>query len=219
MASFDSCSDALEITLDGNPIAIPSERRSFCAIRSYLESLALQQQRILCWICVDGEPVNLTQPLSPQPEFHRMEGETMSLSEVPAQLIRAALHQTDTARARLQSAVDLVLINDGRRARELWWSLSTALKEPLLTLSLLPETLCGPENGRASLLQLRRWQLQQLGCVIQEVDEACGAEDPGVLAEALETRALPWLDKLRESLELWHETVSYRPPAAACHEA
>ena len=219
MAAFESFPGDIEVKLDGTPIAIPPERRSFNAIRAYLESLALQQQRILCWLSVDGDAVNLTQPRTVTDDFSEVEAETMSLSEVPLQLVKAALLQTDIARSRVQTTVELVLINDTSRARELWWTVSTVLKEPLLTLSLLPETICGPENGRAPLLQLRKWQLQQLGVVIKDVDHACAAEDTLALAEALEKRVLPWIDKLHESLELWHETVSTGPQPPAYHNA
>jgi hypothetical protein len=219
MAAFESFPGDFEVKLDGTPIAVPSERRSFNAIRAFLESLALQQQRILCWLSVDGEPVNLTQPRPVAKEFSEIEAETMSLSEVPLQLIKAALLQTDIAQSRVQAAVELVLINDGPRACELWWTLSTVLKEPLLTLSLLPETICGPDNGRAPLLQLRKWQLQQLGSVIKDVDNACNTLDTVVISEALEERVLPWLDKLQESLELWYETISSSPHPTAYHNA
>lgn len=205
----------LEVKLDGVSVEIPPGRRSFVAIRSYLESLALQQQRILCALNVDGESVNLTHSRVPWKSFSQIEGETMSLSEVPAQLIKAAFQQTTTIRAKVQSAVELVLINDTRRAQELWWGLSTALKEPLLTLSLLPDHICGPSNGRASLTQLRKWQLEQLGGIIQDIDDASNMEDTAALSDALEKRALPWLDQLLESLNLWNETIgSYTVPAS-----
>lgn len=71
----------------------------------------------------------------------------------------------------------LVLINEGVGAREFWWRLAPDLKAPLLTLSLVPEFACGPANGRASLTQLRKWQLQQLAGIIREVDEAWWTED------------------------------------------
>jgi hypothetical protein len=218
MASFDFVSGDLETTLDGTPIAVPPERRTLSAIRSYLESLALQQQRILCWLSVDGEPIGLCQPGIVLTSFTRVDGETMSLNEVPVQLIRAALQQTVAIRSRLQTAVELVLINDNGPAREIWWTLAPVLKEPLLTLSLLPDTICGPDNGRASLRQLRKWQLQQLGSVLQDIDAACGAEDTTALAEALEQRALTWLDKLHQTLELWLEAASPVPSTAAVHE-
>jgi len=35
---------------------------------------------------------------------------------------------------------------------------------------------------------------------IQGLDAACGLEDPAPLSNALETRVLPWLGKLREML-------------------
>lgn len=216
MDSFDPLSGGIEVKLDGVAVEVPSERRSFSAIRSYLEFLALQQQRILYWISVDGKPAGVTQPNVVVEAFARVEGETIGVAEVPVQLIRGALHQTGVVRARAQTAVDLILINDGRHGRELWWTLSTALKEPLLTLSLVPDAICGPENGRASLIQLRKWQLEQLGCVIQDVDDACKWDDPGLLSEAVEQRVLTWLDNLHESLQMWNETLSWGSPAAAC---
>ena len=219
MASFNSAPvGVVEIKLDGFLVDVPVERRSFAAIRSYLESLALKQQRILCALNVDGDPVNLIEPRKSAKPFLSIEGETMGLNEVPAQLISAALQQTIKVRTQIQSAVELVLINDSHRARELWWGLATALKEPLLTLSLLPENICGSANGSASVMQLRRWQLEQLGGVIQDVDDSCDAEDPTVLSDALEKRALPWLDKLHASLKLWLETALVGS-SAACSKA
>lgn len=206
LESFSS--GEIEVKMDGILIDLPPERRSLTAIRSYLESMALQQQRILCALCVDDQPVNLQQTALPAISFTRVEAETIGLADVPAQLLKAALQQTAAARAQLQSAVTQVLINDLEPARELWWALSAALKEPLLTLSLLPETAGGPMAGSASLMQLRKWQLQQLGCVIRDVDDACRLDDLTALSEALEKRALPWLDALRTSLELWHDTVA-----------
>ena len=40
----------------------------------------------------------------------------MSLTEVPSQLIKAALQQSVAVRSRVQTAVDLVLINDSQHA-------------------------------------------------------------------------------------------------------
>jgi hypothetical protein len=104
--------------------------------------------------------------------------------------------------------VTLVLVNNGSMAREFWWSLTHELKAPLLTLCLLPDDICGPANGRASLTQLRSWQLQQLGNLIRDVDEACHSEDTILLSDALENRVLPWLQSLHEHISLWHQTVA-----------
>jgi hypothetical protein len=213
-SSDNAAAGDIEIKLDGMSVEVPSDRRSFSAIRSYLELLALQEQRVLCSINLDGEPVNLTGSQSAQ-SFALFEAETMGLNEVPVQLIKAALQQTISARVRLESAVELVLINDNSHAREIWWNISALMKEPLLTLSLLPENICKPANGGASLTQLRKWQLEQLGCVIQDVDATCDAEDTIVLSDALENRALPWLNALHDSLNLWNETLLAETRVAA----
>jgi hypothetical protein len=131
----------------------------------------------------------------------------MGLSDVPSQLIKAALMQTISLRERVQSAVSLVLINERKQAHALWWGLSLALKEPLLTLSLLPENAYATSEGQASLAQLRKWQLEQLGAVIQDVNNACEWDSPTVLSDVLEARVLPWIEKLHNSLNLWHETM------------
>ena len=85
--------------------------------------------------------------------------------------------------------------------------IARVLKEPLLTLSLLPEGIYHAPEGQVSLMQLRKWQLQQLGSVIQDVNSACEWDCPTVLSDALEKRVLLWLDKLHDSLNLWHETI------------
>jgi hypothetical protein len=137
-----------------------------------------------------------------------VEGKTVSLDRMPLQLIETAMHQVSDAREQVHSAVVNVLINDGVMAREFWWALTKDLKAPLLTLSLVPESVCGPANGCASLHQLRKWQLQQLASLIKRVDEACWSEDTNILSDALENNVLPWLDSLQQSLDLWHETVA-----------
>ena len=197
----------VDVRLDGLPIRLPSERKSLNAIRSYLETLALEKQRILCAFTVDGEPADIAISVREKGAFARVEGATVDLSDMPLQLIETAKQQTADARALVEQAVTLVLINDSPLSRELWWKLTRKLKEPLLTLSLLPDTICGMAYSRVSLTQLRKWQLQQLAAIIKSVDEACWSEDMSVLSNALEYRALPWLENLHNSLELWHQTM------------
>jgi hypothetical protein len=76
-----------------------------------------------------------------------------------------------------------------------------------LTLSLLPDAIYNCGEGQAPLAQLRKWQLEQLGAVIQDVNCACEWADTTVLSDVLETRVLAWLTKLETSLNLWHETM------------
>ena len=199
--------EKVTIILDGLPVGAPKEYRSLPAIRCYLETLALEKQRVLCSLNVDNKPVNLALPLINARNFRRVEAGTIDLEESTLLLLKTALQQADQTREYVETAVTLVLINNISVARELWWNLARQLKEPVLTLSLLPDDACGPANGRASLTQLRKWQLEQIAVIIKEVDATCHAEDAISLSNALENRVLPWLQNLIELVRLWHETA------------
>jgi hypothetical protein len=201
-------SNPIKVILDGLSMELPSERRSLNGIRSYLETVALEQQRILCVFSIDGQRVNLAQPLNNHGGFCRVDAETIALDEMPLQILQTAFQQTEDARERVESALALVLINDGVVARELWWNLVKELKDPVLTLSLMPDNFCGRLDGGASFTQLRKWQLQQIAAIIKDVDAACHAEDTTLLSNALENHVLPWLQSLRELIMLWHRTAS-----------
>lgn len=191
----------LELTLDGLPVALPPGHRSLNAINCYLEMLALEKQRVLHSLSVDGLPLNLALPLGNPENFSRIEAETVALKDTSVLLLNTALQQTDRARECVETAITLVLINDACIAHELWWNLAGQLKQPVLTLSLLPD------NCHTPLAQLRRWQLQQIAAIISDVDETCRSADIIPLSNALENRVLPWLQKLGELISLWRETV------------
>jgi hypothetical protein len=197
----------IEVFLDGKPVALPPLRYTLPAIRSYLERLALAKQRIICAIFVDGQP--LGPEAKPSLEtFARVEARSMDLAQVPLQILDTARQQTLHAREQVATAVITVLINTTRQAREYWWNLTRDLKQPLVTLSLMPSSICGPPNGSASLLKLRKWQLQQLAAILKTVDASCWSADSLPLSNALESRVLPWLDGLRATLDLWYESLS-----------
>ena len=202
-----SSASELEVLLDGLPVSLPAERRTLPAIRSYLDMLALGRQRILFSLSIDGHRTDLIHPGRDPDSFARVEGETLELAELPAQLIRTALQQTESALADVRSAIVLVLINDGAVAREFWWKLAGKMKDPLLTLCLLPDALSGSVHGIATFTQVRKWHLEHLGRVLRHVDESCWSEDSQVLSNALEQHALPWLNDLHAMLALWHETA------------
>ena len=200
-----SAQGELVVTLDGLPISLPANRRSLTAIRSWLETEAMEHQRVLCTFCVDGQSVQLP---STAANFTRVDAESVSLDEIPLQLLKTAQQQIAAAREHTQSAVAVVLINDGAQAQEFWWKLAQELREPLLTLALMPDHSQCHADGAASPAQLRKWQLQQLAAIIRDVDTACDAHDTFTLSNTLENRALPWLEKLHALVSLWQDTVS-----------
>jgi len=198
----------LQVVLDGQPVVVPAQRRSLAAIRSYLATLAMEQQRILFSFRVDGARVNLAAMLPTQTRFAKIEAQTVALDQVPLQLIKTAMLQNAEARAQVLAAVTLFLINDSAWAREHWWNLVRVLNQPMLTLSLIPESAYHSKTGGAPLMQLRKWQLQQLAAILKDVDDACWSQELVTLSNALENRVLPWLHGLQTSLELWHDTLS-----------
>jgi hypothetical protein len=197
----------IEVLLDGSPVGISEQRRSLTGIRALLEKLALQKRRVLCGLRIDGEAMDVTHPLPSRRFFIRVEAQSMDINDMPLQMLRTAMRQTAEAQQLVRSAVVLVLINDGKTAREFWWTLARTLKEPLISLSLVPTSSFVAPHGVASFSQLRQWQLEQLGAILENVDAACWAEDVTALSNVLEHRALPWLEALERSLNLWHETL------------
>ena len=195
------------ILLDGEPIKLPPGRRSLSGIRSYLETLAMERQRVLRSFSVDGKAHDHNGSSGSRESFARVEGRTMDLDQMPLHLIAAARDQAAHAQASVHSAVMFVLINEGQVAREFWWNLALELKQPLLTLCLLPDTTFDDGPSRASLTQLRKWQLEQLAMILKDVDAACWSEDLRVLSHALDHRVVPWLEDLQASLELCYETM------------
>jgi len=199
--------EEIAIFLDGLPVVVPAGRNSPNAIRCYLETLALENQRVLCALNIDGYATNLALPLPRFGKISRIDAESVALDESVLLLLKTAYQQASHARECVETALTLVLINDANVARELWWNLARQLKEPVLTLSLLPDHLCGQTHGSASLKQLRKWQLEQVASIIRHVDEACHTGDTINISNALENRVLPWLEKLGELIQLWHETA------------
>jgi hypothetical protein len=195
-----------EIFLDGVRVAAPHNRRSLAAVGAWLEALALRQGRVICAFRVDGEPVGPRGASHRAGDFRRIEAETTGLEEMPLQVLATALEQTNRLLAQAEAALAQMCINEGAGARELWWRLAAELKLPLVTLSLLPRTAA--EQGKVSPLQLRRWQLEQLAEIIQELDRHADAEQPDALIEALERRLWPWLWRLRETLMLQREAMT-----------
>jgi hypothetical protein len=203
-SSFDTSFDLRnpEILLDGAPIESPRGSHSVGAIRSHLETIALEHHRVLWSFNVEGPP---TMPA--ESSTCRVEGLTMDLDDVPLRLIRIALEQTAEAKAALHEVLLTALVNEFATAANLWWKLAKQIKQPLLTVSLLSENILDTPCGTASVSQIRRWQLQQLGAILREANEACWPQAQHKFHNVLETRVLVWLNNLQNSLELWQETL------------
>lgn len=209
----------IAISLDGIPVEIPAAHASLSFIRCHLETLALEKQHVLCAFNVDGRATSLTLPLTSRNVFSCIEAESVSLDGSEILLLKTALQQAQYLRECVETALTLVLINKNSVARGLWWELAHRLKEPVVTLSLLPNQLGSPAGGQAPLRQLRKWQLEQLAIIIREVDSASETGDTLNLSNALESRVLPWLQQLCDLIRLRHETAQAAARLAAREES
>jgi hypothetical protein len=207
----------VEVYLDGVPLELPEHMNTLAGIRFHLELLALEHQRVLSAMRVDDAEVDMTAPTFAPYPFARIEAETIDLEQMPIQLIESALSQVTLARSHLTTSIPLVIINAGARARQIWWNLAFELKHPLVILNLLPESVWRPASGSVSVLQIRKWQLQQLAAIMRDVEKASWSEDPTALSNALEKRVVPWLAALERTLDLWHKTLTANPQVAAAH--
>jgi len=188
-------------------VDLPAGRLSLNSIRCFLETSALKRQRVLAVLAVDGQPANLALPLPDAAGVSRVDAESIALDELPLLVLTTAQQQVERARESVETAVTLVLINRPAAARELWWSLACQLKEPILTLSLMPGKVCRL-CGDVAFDQLRKWQLEQIAAIVREVDAACDSQDTVKISDALENRVLNWLRKLDEMIHLWFSAVS-----------
>ncbi len=196
----------ISVSLDFEPVRLPKGRVSLTAIRSYLETLALANQRVLSEVLVDGSALDLSLPLDSR-SFRRIDAVSVPLDEMPLLLLVTAAQQADRARESVEAALTLVLINSPATAHEVWWNIAALLKEPVLTLSLMPENLCRNCCG-ITFDKLRRWQLEQIAVIVRRVDDACKSEDNIQLSDALEKLVLPWLEQLTDQIHLWREAIS-----------
>ena len=195
------------ISLDGQPVTLPLDKKSpLNFVRCHIEALALTQQRILSRFIIDGQTCNLAFPLPAKKTFHRIEAESIPLEEGQILILKTAWQQTHWLQENVEKMLTWVLINKISVARSLWWDLAWQLKEPVLTLSLLPDHPSS-NTTTSTFKQLRKWQLEQIGTIIQEVNQVCEGPDTIPLSNVLETRVLPWLNKLSDLIQLWHETV------------
>lgn len=197
----------LEVMFDGKSVEIPDGCRSIVAIRCYLERLAMEQQRFLWTLEVEGPLLEAASTSGGISRSLRVTAKTTSLNELPSQIILTARFQVAAASSSVESLVGQVLINNIGQARELWWRAAQDLKAPLLTLSTFTATTGHPRHGGASAMRLRRWQLEQLATIMKEVDQVARSKGTMELATVLEQRVLVWLSGLGQLLDLLHATL------------
>lgn len=207
----------IDVSLDGQSIALPTGMNSIRAICAYLSSLAQREQRIIAAFSVEIEPIYLAAIRPQKSPACRIAAKTAGAETLHLGIIQTALAEVEDVRQLVRGAITEVQLNDGYIARDQWRELGEQLQRPLDTLNALPRHFGQAMETQASPDQLRRWQFEQLSAVRNDVDEACRRNDAAAVLNALESRVMSWLNNLRDLLSLWRETLllGFRSTATA----
>jgi hypothetical protein len=195
----------IQITLDGQPLALSGKQgRSLHAIRSHLERVALKRNRVLFSLTVNGTPVGVGESLLQFKNFHKIAARTIGFNQLGFQLVAVAADQVNTLHERVERLALQVMINDWAKAEQLWWDLMPELKDPLLTLSFVPESVEALPHGEdISTKALKRFTLD-LVKILEEIEEILTRKELLELSDALENQLLPWLRGLGHCLYRFH---------------
>jgi hypothetical protein len=197
---------AIQVLLDGRELKLPGHvRGSLPAIRSYLELLALQQERVVSVLSVDGHPVRFQVDLTELREFQRVQAQTISFAELSQQLIETAHAQVGALQTQVEAAAMQVLINDWPAVEKLWQEWAPAFLSPILIIKSLRD-LCGT---RIEELSLRRQtlaeHLAEFGPLWKRIEQTFEKRDILELSNALEQLLGPWLERLSDYLAKLNE--------------
>ena len=190
-----------QVTLDGEVVMLPLEaRKSLRSIRCALEVMALRRERVLISLIVDGIPLSLQSALKHLPDFRFVAGRTVSIDCLGLELLVAARRQVMdlTERARLNALQ--VLINPHSVGRRLWRELQPDLREPLLTLSFMPEISQTSIEGMPVMMPSLTSLAEELASLSRRMESlTTGNADVYALSEGFELVSC-WLDHLKEAI-------------------
>ena len=162
--------------------------------------MALKRQRVLFSLSVNGVPVSLGESMSPFRNFHKIVARTISFNQLSLQLVTVAADQVNTLHERVQRMALQVMINEWEQAEEMWWELMPDLKDPLLTLSFVPQAVELMPNGEEISHKAVKKFTHDLVVILEEIDRILGRQELIELSNALENDLLPWLRGLGHCL-------------------
>jgi hypothetical protein len=195
----------VQVTMDGQPIEVSlMQGKSLQAIRTRLEIMALKRNRVLFSLAVNGVPVSLGESMSPFKTFHKVVARTISFNQLSFQLIGVAADQVNTLHERVQRMSLQVMINEWHKAEEMWWDLMPDLKDPLLTLTFVPQAIEILPNGNEISSKAVKRFTDDLVLILEDINEIIERQELLELSNALENELLPWLRALGHCLYRFH---------------
>lgn len=195
----------VQVTLDGQAVDLSLKQgKSLHAIRTRLETMALKRNRVLFSLTVNGVPVSLGESMSPFKTFHKVAARTISFSQLSFQLIGVAADQVNTLHERVERMALQVMINEWSKAEEMWWDLMPDLKDPLLTLSFVPQAIEMLPHGQDISARAVKRFTDDLVLILEDIDAILERQELLEFSDALENDLLPWLRSLGHCLYKFH---------------
>ena len=187
----------IEVIMDGKPLELPEHiKGSLTAIRSYLESLALQHGRVVSFFTVDGVIINIIEESIEIKGMQRVKADTISFDELTRQLISTSCDRLKQLHVIAESAITQVLINDWPEVQKLWEKWQPDFKSPILVVSFLRE-LCGVRLDELSCCnQTLGRHLTFFNPLIDDVEAVVATKNILQFSNLLEERYAPWLRQL-----------------------
>jgi hypothetical protein len=196
----------VQVILDGEELQVPEwVGESLPAIRAYLESLALKQDRAVVALSVDGQSVSCRDDFAGNRDFRSVCAETISFEELSKQVIESAGVQVGVLQTQVESAAMQVLINDWATIEKLWQEWAPAFSSPVLIVKYLRD-MCGRRVdelciGRKTLGK----HMEEFGQVWKGIELAFAQRDTFELSNILERLLVPWLEQLSAYLTKLNE--------------
>jgi len=183
--------------MDGKPLELPEHTKgSLTAIRSYLESLALQGCRVVSFFSVDGIIINSIEDSLEIKKMRRVKADTIGYDELTRQLISTACDRLKNLHVAAESAITQILINDWPEVQALWERWQPDFKSPILVVNFLRE-LCGVRLDELRCCNQTLGQhLTFFNPLINDVEAVVATKNILQFSNLLENRYAPWLQQL-----------------------
>jgi hypothetical protein len=187
----------IEVLIDGKRLEIPdASRKSWPAIRTYLEMWALNQGRVVSFFTLEGVVIHIQKDEVEFKTVERVQADTITFNDLSQQLLSAACERIKQLKARVETAAVRVLINDWPAVETLWNEWAAEFKSPILIVNFLRD-LCGKRLDELGFEgQSLAQHLALFDPIWNEVSAVYGRRDTLELSNVLEYRYLPSLHQL-----------------------
>ncbi len=149
---------------------------------------------------VDGTALSLHRSLEEISEYKVVAGRTAGIDFLGVELLSSARRQAHDLLERVREISLLVLINKPKAGAEMWLDLQPDLREPLLTLSFLPEISQISAEGLPVLTPSLIALTEELAGLSRRMDALTSLEcDVLTLSEGFDL-VQSWLNNLMEAI-------------------